>query len=322
MSELTEIIIACAAAGILTFLSLFFLPAGKILLGHDRGRKFVEGSEVNIGKPTGTGIYFTLVFVLITAIFTTAGTGMYLAAGLILLMSVIGLLDDRSKTPWGEYSKGALDTVLAVIGGIVFVHFFGTEVFPSFEDTHYIINPVIYVILATILFIVSINATNATDGVDGLSGTLTILTVATLMTSAKIHGTLDYKNALPGLIMITVLLIYLCFNHFPSKLLMGDAGSRAMGFFIAFYFMYLKLPYAYLWICLPFLIDGGLSILKITIGRLTKRRIIILKNLITPVHDHLKKKVGLSVPKTWAVICAAALIIDILYIAVVLITVR
>ena len=95
-----------------------------------------------------------------------------------------------------------------------------------------------------------------------------------------------------------------------------------MGFFIAFYFMYLKLPYAYLWICLPFLIDGGLSILKITIGRLTKRRIIILKNLITPVHDHLKKKVGLSVPKTWAVICTAALIIDILYIAVVLITVR
>lgn len=102
MSDLTRIIAGAGIGGILTFLSLFFLPFGKKLLGHDRGRKFVEGSEVNIGKPTGTGIYFTLAFIIAVCAFTTAGTGLYLTMILTFLMSFIGFLDDRSRSPWGE----------------------------------------------------------------------------------------------------------------------------------------------------------------------------------------------------------------------------
>ena len=320
MSDLTRILLSCLIGGAFTFLALFFLPFGKSILGHDRGRKYVEGSEVNIGKPTGVGIYFTLVFVAAVAALTTAGTGLYLILILTFIMSMIGFLDDRSKTPWGEYSKGLMDIIIAVIGSVVFVRFFGNEVYLSFMDKSFILNPVVYAVLGTILIIVSINATNATDGVDGLSGTITILSVATLMVAAKIHGLLTMSNALPGVVLIMVILVYLCFNHYPSKMLMGDAGSRSIGFFIAFYFMYLKLPFAYLIIGLPFLIDGGLSILKITIGRLTKKKIIILKNVITPVHDHLKKKAGFSVPKTWTVICLAALFIDVIYLLMVFIT--
>ena len=320
MSDLTRILLSCFIGGAFTFLALFFLPFGKSILGHDRGRKYVEGSEVNIGKPTGVGIYFTLIFVAATAALTTAGTGLYLILILTLLMSLIGFLDDRSRTPWGEYSKGIMDIIIAVIGSMVFVRFFGNEVYLSFIDKSFILNPIVYAVLGTILITVSINATNATDGVDGLSGTITILSIATLMIAAKIHGLLTMSNALPGFVLIVVILVYLCFNHYPSKMLMGDAGSRSIGFFIAFYFMYLKLPFAYLIICLPFLIDGGLSILKITIGRLTKKKIIILKNLITPVHDHLKKKAGFSVSKTWSVICLASLFIDIIYLLVVFLT--
>ncbi|MBP3265717.1 MAG: phospho-N-acetylmuramoyl-pentapeptide-transferase [Clostridiales bacterium] len=321
MSEMTRLISAAVAGGVLTFLALFFLPFGRKLLGHDRGRKYVEGSEVNIGKPTGVGIYFTLIFVLAVCAFTTAGTGLYAIMVLTFLMSFIGFLDDRSRSPWGEYSKGALDVIVAIIGSIVFFKFFGNEVYLSFIDKSYILNPVLFIILATILTVVSINATNATDGVDGLSGTLTVLTVLTLMVSANLHGLLTLTNALPGVVLIAVILVYLIFNHYPSKMLMGDAGSRSIGFFIAFYFMYLKLPLAYLIVCLPFLIDGGLSILKITIGRLTHKKIIILPNIITPVHDHIKKKLGFPVPKTWAVICLAALIIDALYLLAVVILV-
>ncbi len=302
-------------------MALFFLPFGKSLLGHDRGRKYVEGSEVNIGKPTGVGIYFTLIFVLAVAALTTEGTGMYLILILTFLMSFIGFLDDRSQSPWGEYSKGALDVIVALIGSIVYVRFFGNEVYLSFLDKSFIFNPIVYVILGIILIVVSINATNATDGVDGLSGTVTILTILTVMLSAKFHGLLTLPKALPGCVLVIVVLVYLCFNHFPSKMLMGDAGSRSLGFFIAIYFMYLKLPFAYLMIGLPFLIDGGLSILKITIGRLTKKKIIIFPNLITPVHDHLKKKMEFSVPKTWSVISLAALIIDIVYLLIVLLTI-
>ena len=319
MSDLTRFLIACLSGGALTFLALYFLPFGKSLLGHDRGRKYVEGSEVNIGKPTGVGIYFTLIFVLVAGLLSTEGAGMILMLILTFLMSFIGFLDDRSKSPWGEYSKGILDIVVSLLGSMVFIRFFGDEVHLSFLKESLILNPIVYMILGTILFIVSINATNATDGVDGLSGTITVLTLATLMLVAKFNGLLTISKAIPGCALIIIILVYLCFNHYPSKMLMGDAGSRSIGFFIAFYFMYLKLPFSYLIICLPFLIDGGLSILKITIGRLTKKKIIILPKLITPVHDHLKKKAGFSVPKTWAVICLCALIIDIVYLAAVLI---
>ena len=314
MSELTRIILACVTGAISTFFALFFLPFGKTLLGHDRGRKYVEGSEVNIGKPTGVGIYFTMIFVFVCAEFGIHNRGMYLILNIMLLMSLIGFLDDRSKNAWGELSKGILDIVVAFIGSLIVMRFFGTDFLLSFLPGTYYLHPVVYILLATILFIVSINATNATDGVDGLSATVTILTVATLMTAAWIHGTLTLSTALYGAVMIVILIAYLFFNHYPSKVLMGDAGSRAIGFFLAFYFMYLKLPIAYLVLGLPFLIDGGLSILKITIGRLTHKKIIILPKLITPVHDHLKKKLGFSAPKTMLVISLFTLIIDIVYI--------
>ncbi len=42
--------------------------------------------------------------------------------------------------------------------------------------------------------------------------------------------------------MIVSILGYLWFNASPSKLLMGDAGSRAIGLFIAFAFLKLYHP--------------------------------------------------------------------------------
>ncbi len=227
---------------------------------------------------------------------------------------LFGFLDDRSKTPWGEYIKGALDFGVAILGGFTFPFFFTSTFTIGLTGASFTLNPFVYAILAAILFVVSINATNATDGVDGLSASLSIISVTTLMTVHFVNGAYQVNEFIPGFILIATLGAYLFFNHYPSKMLMGDAGSRAIGFFIAFYAMYLKLPFAYLIVGLPFLIDGGLSILKITIGRLTKKKVIILKNVLTPIHDHLKKNKGFSVPKTWTAIVLSGLTIDIIYI--------
>lgn len=318
MPDTIYIIIAMLLACGGTFAALWFLPLGGKLLGHDRGRKFAAGSEVNIGKPTGVGFYFTIVFAVAALIFAEHSLGFILMLLLVLASMVCGFLDDRSAAPWGEYIKGALDFGIAILGAIFFVCFFGSEVYISIGGASFDIPAVIYAILACILFIVSINATNATDGVDGLSGSLTILTLVTITVAGSIMDGFDVTKAVSGLILVAVIAAYLWFNHFPSKMLMGDAGSRAIGFFIAFYAMYMKVPFAYLIVGLPFLLDGGLSILKITIGRLTHKKVIILKNLITPVHDHLKKRKGLSVPKTWAVIVGFGLVVDIFYILIIL----
>ena len=72
------------------------------------------------------------------------------------------------------------------------------------------------------------------------------------------------------LIMVVCILGYLWFNASPSKLLMGDAGSRAIGIFIAFAFLKLHSP------LMRFL------------------HIKIMQNIRTPIHDHMRKN------KSWS----------------------
>jgi phospho-N-acetylmuramoyl-pentapeptide-transferase len=310
-------------AYVLTYLFILKRPGEGFLLGHDRGRKFAEGAEVNIGKPTGTGLYFTTVFTLVSmaCIFIVYfNPGAIFGVGVTFLAMITGLLDDRSKKAWNEYIKGALDFGLSLLGAAVCLIFcFGGYAVISLNGFPVFMNPVLFFVLAVVLFVVSINATNATDGIDGLSGTLTILTIITLAVAAFRNGTLTFHGIIIGGIMVCCLVAYLLFNFFPSKVLMGDAGSRAIGFFIAFYAIYLKIPFAYLIVGLPFLADGGISILKITVGRLTKKKIILFKNIRTPLHEELKKNRGFSVPKIWRTLTIATLIIDVVYIAVVVI---
>ena len=333
MDFIIKMAIGLVASFAITLLLLKFLPGEKIILGHDRGRKFAQGSEVNIGKPTGVGFYFSLVFLIVSAVIcfvvnpVTSDKGVFesgnavagLGFGLIAVFAemVTGWLDDRSKNSWNEYIKGALDVVVSLIGAFICVHFFGTRVYIAITGTYFDIHPVLFYILAVILFIVSINATNATDGIDGLSGSLSILSVITTFVLAYIAGTVFDNNAI--LLMaafVPAVLAYLIFNFNPSKMLMGDAGSRSLGFFIAFFAIYCRVPFLYFIIGLPFLCDGGISILKITVGRLTKKKIILFKSITTPLHDELRKNRKFSVKKVWSTLVIAAAIIDILYVAV------
>ena len=308
------------AAFIVTFLLLKFLPGEKVLLGHDRGRKFAQGSAVNIGKPTGVGFYFTLVFAIASGICCYFSPAIICALTALVASMMTGFLDDRSKNPWDEYLQGFLDFVMSVLGAVVCVWFYGSDLFIGITGSKYHLNPVLFSTLAVMLFVVSINATNATDGIDGLSGSLSILSIATLFSISFINraGDYDRNGLILGLFMICVLLAYLIFNFNPSKMLMGDAGSRSLGFFIAFYAIYLKIPFAYLIVGLPFLCDGGISIFKITVGRLTKKKIIPFKNITTPLHDELRKNRGFKVKKVWAVLVSAALVIDLIYIGITL----
>lgn len=88
------------------------------------------------------------------------------------------------------------------------------------------------------------------------------------------------------------LLAYLWFNATPSKLLMGDAGSRAMGIFIAIAALKSGSPFIYLLLAIVLIADGGLGLVKVSLLRFLK--IHILKNTTTPLHDHARKKMGWS----------------------------
>ena len=156
-----------------------------------------------------------------------SGLGFGLLA--VLAEMVTGWLDDRSKNPWNEYVKGALDVAVSLVGAFICVHFFGTRVYLAITGTYFDINPVLYYFLAVLLLVVSINATNATDGIDGLSGSLSVISIVATLVMASLAGTcFDSNPALLTAAFVPTLAAYLIFNFNPSKMMMGDAGSRSL----------------------------------------------------------------------------------------------
>lgn len=69
---------------------------------------------------------------------------------------------------------------------------------------------------------------------------------------------------------------------------MGDAGSRALGFYIAVLAMKSGHPFIYLILAIVLIADGGIGLVKIFLLRFFK--IAILKNTRTPLHDHVRKE--------------------------------
>ena len=68
---------------------------------------------------------------------------------------------------------------------------------------------------------------------------------------------------------------------------MGDAGSRAIGVFIAFAILKTGRPLLYIPVALIIIIDGGLGLIKVSLLRFLKIK--IMKNIRTPIHDHVRK---------------------------------
>ena len=145
--------------------------------------------------------------------------------------------------------------------------------------------------LIVILVWVSVNVTNCSDGVDGLSGTLTIITIMTIYVLTLV---LERGEDFSFLILIFAVCIlgYLWYNATPSRLMMGDAGSRAMGLFISIAILKTGSPLLYIPVALVLILDGGLGLVKVALLRFLK--IHILKNTRTPLHDQVRKVWGWS----------------------------
>ena len=266
-----------------TFLALKYLSN---LLPKDAGREFAHDGKKSAGKPRGAGIIFILAFAIISLIFAKT-TGEMLIYILITVASMLtGYLDDAAKNPWGEYKKGILDFILAFLVAGTYLYFNSNEILINTVGKSVTLNPVLFFVLAVILVWTSINVTNCTDGVDGLSGTLSVITLFTIYLIGSINGkNLDFNYVI--LILIICIIAYLWFNATPSKLMMGDAGSRALGIFIAIAILKTGSPLLYIPVALMLIIDGGLGLIKISFRRFLK--IQVLKNVRTPIHDHVRK---------------------------------
>lgn len=273
------------------FATIIITKAAFDHLPADQGREFAVDGSKSKGKPRGAGIVFVLVFVVSALLFVKVTTELVLYLVLIALAMLTGFLDDAARSPWGEYRKGLLDLLIAVFIAVTYLYFNSNVVTLAIFDISFAIPNVLFGILVVILVWASINVTNCTDGVDGLSATLTIITLGTIFVLDSLLGTFDTASALIPL-FIMVLLAYLWFNATPSTLLMGDAGSRAMGLFISIAILKTGSPFIYIPVALVLIVDGGIGLIKVSLKRFLK--ISILKNTITPLHDHVRKNKGWS----------------------------
>lgn len=281
----------------------------KDRLPHDHGRAFAVDGELSKGKARGSGLIFVLCIVLVTLAFLPFRVE-YLAYNALLIASMLtGYFDDASETAWDEYKKGALDLIIAVLAGVTYLNFNGCGV--SFMQLSFTLPYALYLVLIVILIWASINVVNCTDGVDGLSASLAVVSVGTFLLA---YGDELGEFCAAAVVFIGALLAYLWANAKPSTLLMGDAGSRAMGFFLAVLALKSGHPFAFLLAALVFTVDGSLGILKISFKRFL--HISILKNTLTPLHDHVRRRMGWSdeqVVARWLIMqCVASAVLLVL----------
>ena len=272
-------------------------------LPQDHGRAFAVDGALSRGKARGAGLIFVLCVVLVSLAFVPFHMEYLIYMVLLVASMLSGYLDDAADTAWGEYKKGLIDFVVAAVAGVTYLNFNGCGV--HFLRWYFVLPYPVYLLLIVILIWASINVVNCTDGVDGLSAGVGVVSMGTF---ALLYGEYLGAYVTAAAVFAGALLAYLWSNAKPSSVLMGDAGSRAMGFFLAVLALKSGHPFAYLLAALVFIVDGSLGILKISLKRFL--HISILKNTLTPLHDHVRKQRGWSdeqVVARWIILqCAAS----------------
>lgn len=274
-----------------SFLIAFFsLKFFKRILPKDQGRAFAVNGALSEGKPRGAGIIFVTSFTLCTALFYPLDIENIIYLVLVYAAMLSGYFDDAAETPWGNLKKGLIDLVISL--GIAFTYYFynGSQVKLYITDSTFTIPAPLFIILAGVLVWTAINVTNCTDGVDGLCGSLVMTVLLPLAFMVTKSGAADM---LLPMIMFVTLAAYLWFNCSPSQMLMGDAGSRALGVFLAVMFLKTAAPFAFIPMAIVIILDGGLGLLKLSFRRFLKIRN-FMEGIRTPLHDHARKNKGWS----------------------------
>ncbi len=279
-------------------LASFFMAFGGIklfrgFLPKDQGREFAVNGKLSEGKPRGAGIILITVFILSSVLFVPLSSELLIYLALIFIEMMSGYLDDGSKVPWGEFKKGFIDLIVSVSVSVTYYAFNGSTISFAVLGVHNVkIPPVLFIILGAVLVWAAVNVTNCSDGVDGLCASLSLISFFTAYILLFFVGK-DDGFSLMLLIIITVVLGYLWFNASPSKLLMGDAGSRALGVILALAFLKTGSPVTFIFGAFMLIIDGGLGLIKIVCIRYFNMKN-FMKSIRTPVHDQMRKVKGWS----------------------------
>ena len=223
-----QILVAAVVALAVTLVFLVALRPAAIRLGLvDRpgGRKRHIGLVPIIG---GAAMVIGIGFG--TLLLSPAPTGLLYMLACGLLLTVVGILDDKYAVP-------AAVRLVAQVSSVLLMVFGGNVVMTQIGDPLWIgdIGLGFFALPVTLLITISvINSFNFVDGSDGLAGTLALIALAAVLATGGL------TPALAGICVVTMAAVaaFLVFNlplpaNRPIRTFMGDAGSTMLGMIIA-----------------------------------------------------------------------------------------
>lgn len=309
---------------------VFLLPHLWRMAPHDQGKAILgKDGMKSAGKPTGVGLWVSLILLPILLLMMPLSKAVL---GMIICLyaaMAFGFLDDCSKVPWGQLKKGLLDAAVCLgMAYCVWVALDGELWLPFVKDVWHLPWWGYIPTMGFLLFVI-MNATNCSDGVDGLAGSLTVISLIAL--AALLYGVIGYRPMAEYLLVphnylavrwsVLSMIVaggfagYLWWNAEPSKILMGDAGSRFLGLLLGTSVLITGNPLLILAFAPVVLVNGGGGLVKLLLLRffricgLDVRPPTILqpeeqarKNILVkivqcvrfPLHDHCKKELKWS----------------------------
>jgi phospho-N-acetylmuramoyl-pentapeptide-transferase len=205
----------------------------------------VEGPERHfskMGTPTMGGVLFILPVVLLTLLLNAVsligmkviGRSILVPVLVLLAYGLLGAIDDwegirgpRRGLGMRARTKFLLQVLLAVGVAFALKYLLGVpELFWPAADEPFSLGP-LYIPIAIFIIVGMSNAVNFTDGLDGLAGLISATAFAAYGVVALMQGQIFIARFC--FTIVGALFGYLWFNVHPAQLIMGDAGSLALG---------------------------------------------------------------------------------------------
>ncbi len=260
------------------------------------GQQILEDGPVWHKKKTGTPTMGGLIFM--SGIVLAAIAGLFVRFDLHYAMMVavavgfggIGFIDDYIKvvkkrnlglTAW---QKLLLQAILAAVYVVVLNQTgdLNTEILIPFTKQMIHMPWWLYIPLIFLVVIATDNSVNLTDGLDGLAASVTTIVALFFTLVGACYQV--FPAVWFGASIVGGLLAFLCFNHYPAKVFMGDTGSLFLGGAVSVLAIGLKMPLVLIIVGFVYLFESLSVILQVISFQTTGKRIFKM----SPIHHHFE----------------------------------
>ncbi|MGN0795563.1 MAG: phospho-N-acetylmuramoyl-pentapeptide-transferase [Christensenellales bacterium] len=264
---------------------------------------YVKQHENKTGTPTMGGWIFVIPAIVLPLIFYS--TFSVVSSMATLSYAIVGFLDDFIKIHYKRnLGLKPYQKIIGQVGAAIILGFFclnnasiGSSIKLPFTSAEFEMGWFIVPFVA-LVYIAVTNGVNLTDGLDGLAGFVSIayfLSFSVILwgyySDAVNSGNAEYAKELFGLCITSAsflggLLGYVCFNSYPSSIMMGDTGSLALGAGTATVAIFSRQPFLIVFAGIMFVISCISVILQVAVFKIKKKRVF----LMAPLHHHFELK--------------------------------